>query len=142
MNENLYILWAAGRDYPENQASLSYHAKRGHTRKIRFLDQTTPEENISERIAEKINKDDSMAVNLDEETSEEPRELLTSSETNLTISNDTQQNSVKLGDHLIYGLNQKKAPEKKAENSCKSISPDLLLLIVIFHSCILNNFFK
>ena len=73
-----------------------------------------------------------MAVNLDEETSEEPRELLTSSETNITISNDTQQNSVKLGDHLIYGLNQEKAPEKKDKNSCKSISPHPLLLIFIF----------
>ena len=131
MNENLYILWVTGRDYPENHASLSYHAKRGHTRKIRFLDQTTPEEDISENIAEKINKNDSMAETLDEETLEEPRELLTSSETNITISNDTQQTSVKLGDQLIYGLNKKKAPEKKTENSCKSISTHPLLLIAI-----------
>ena len=132
MNENLYILWATGRDYPETQATLSYHAKRGHTRKIRFLHQTTSEKHLSENIAEKISKNDSTAVTFDKETSEEPRELSTSSETNITISNDTQQNSVKLGDHLIYGINQKKALGKITENSCKSISPHPLLLKVIF----------
>ena len=128
----MYILWATGRDYPETQASLSYHAKRGHTRKIRFLDHTTSEKHLSEKIAEKNSKNDSTAVTFDEETSDDPRELLTSSETNITISNDTQPNSVKLGDHLIYGINQKKAPGKKTGNSCKSFSLHPLLLIVSF----------